>query len=217
MSMFTPVVEIVPPGQQGVATVKHFEVSQKGSAFTAMRAAVRGTRDEFVPEGRYVRLEVKGTLMMSDTRMEQRTNYEVVRKAKGDVLIAGLGIGMVLVPILKNPDVKSVTVIEKYQDVVDLVVPALQAKLPEAFKLRVIVADALEWMPPKGLKWDIIYFDIWPNLCVDNLKEITMLKRRFARRKNPGAWMGAWIEDMLRYEERREKREERRWGRGGRW
>jgi hypothetical protein len=211
MSIFTPVVEIVPPGQQGVAKIDHFEISKRESEFTSMRAAF-GRSSEFVPEGKYVRLEVKGYgLMMTDTLMEQTTNRGVVLRAKGKVLIMGLGIGMVLIPILKNPAVTSVTVIEKYQDVVDLVVPALRASLPEASKLGVIVADALEWTPPKGVKYDTIYFDIWPNICVDNLKDITLLKRRFARRKNPGAWMGAWVEDKLRYEERASKNRRGYW------
>ena len=213
MPMFTPVAEIVPPGEQGVAKIDHFEVSKRASEFTSIRAAM-GRRDEYVPEGKYVRLTVKGHgLMMTDTRMEQVTNYDVIHNAKGKVLIMGLGIGMVLIPILKKPEVTSVTVIEKYQDVVDLVIPALRAKVPEASKLGVIVADALEWMPPKGVKFDTLYFDLWADICTDNLEEITFLKRRFARRKNPGAWMGAWVEDKLRYEDRRSKREERRWGR----
>lgn len=211
MPYFTPVAEIVPPGEQGVAKIEHFEVSKRESAFTSIRASIR--REEYVPEGKYVRLNIKGQgLMMTDTRMEQSTNSHVVFKAKGKVLIAGLGIGMVLIPILKNPLVTSVTVIEKYQDVVDLVVPALRAKIPEASKLGVIVADALEWTPPKGVKYDTIYFDIWPQICTDNLPEITLLKRRFARRKNPGAWMGAWVEKELRYQDRREKREAKRLG-----
>ena len=131
MNGYTPVADIVPPGEQGVAKIEHFEIGKKESEFTSMRAAM-GRPSEYVPEGKYVRLEVKRGLMMTDTRMEQLTNMAAVRAARGDVLIAGLGIGMVLIPILKKPEVKSVIVIEKYQDVIDLVMPALMAKIPEA-------------------------------------------------------------------------------------
>ena len=49
---------------------------------------------EYVPPGRYARLFVNGTMFMSDTPMERNTNYAVVRNAHGNVLIAGLGIGL---------------------------------------------------------------------------------------------------------------------------
>lgn len=125
--------------------------------------------------------------MMSDTDAERRSNYEVVRRATGDVLVAGLGLGMIFHPILAKPEVRSVTVVEKFADVVALVEPTLSP-----VKLRVVVADIFAWKPPTGVKWDAIYFDIWPDICVDNLKEMATLHRRFSRRLNPSGWMGSW-------------------------
>ena len=109
-------------------------------------------------------------------------------------------------PILRNPKVTSVEVVEMYQDVVDLVVPALRGKVPEAKdKLKVIVADVLTWQPPQNKKWDTIYFDIWPTIADRNLEEINMLHRRFARRKPKDGWMSSWQVDRIRSTRRRER------------
>jgi spermidine synthase len=76
--------------------------------------------------------------MMSDTNMERRSNWQVKDNAHGRVLIAGLGIGMILHPILDPTraiisrragealqPVEHVTVVELNQDVIDLVAPSL--------------------------------------------------------------------------------------------
>ena len=206
--MFQKMCDVVPEGQDGNARVQHFTVSEKDHQLTVMRSMF--SRDLPVSPGTYVRLYVGGCLMMSDTQMEKSTNYEVVRRARGDVFIAGLGIGLILAPILANPEVTSVTVVEKYPEVIRLVEPALR-KLPGGEKLKVIEADILEWKPPKGQTWDVIYFDIWPNICVDNLDEMATLHRRFGRRKNPGGWMDSWQKRELQRIRDHERRQFHPW------
>lgn len=204
MKTFHSMAEIIPEGTLPTASIEHFEVSKEASQHTAMRAAF-GRPSEYVPEGRYCRLKVGRTVMMSDTWMEQRMNIDVVLRAHGKVLIAGLGIGMVLLPILAKPEVTSVLVIELNPDVVQLVEVAIRhAAGSNADKLQVIVADIFDWDPPKGELWDMIYFDIWPTICTDNLRDMTKLHRKFARRKNPGAWMNSWQREHLMREKRRE-------------
>jgi spermidine synthase len=124
----------------------------------------------------------------------------VLREARGDVLIAGLGIGMILVPILSKPEVNRVLVIEKYQDVIDLVGSHVAHS-----KLTIECADILEYKPAKGSKWNTIYFDIWPDICTDNLDEIATLKQRFKYHKAVDGWMGAWVEGELRGRRRSER------------
>lgn len=200
LSDFEPMANHIPAGEKGVAKIEHFTVSEQDAKYTSIRAAFNPGRDEYVAPGKYVRLYIGRTLMMSDTRMEQSSNRAVIHHSKGDVLIAGLGVGLILLPILRKPEVKSVTVIEKYQDVVDLVDPAVRSALKPklASKLKVITADILEWSPPKGQKWDCIYFDIWPNVCEDNLGEMAKLHRKFARRKrSTDVWMDSWKRGYL--------------------
>jgi hypothetical protein len=201
--MFTPMTEVLQPGKLGEAEIKHFTVTKDASMWSSFRPG------EYCPEGEYAQLFVNGRLVMSDTHMEKNSNYDVVSQATGHTAIAGLGLGMILIPILRKPEVTEVTVIEKSQDVIDLVLPQLKAYLDgEAHsKLTVICADVLEWKPPKGWNADVIYFDIWPDICEDNLKDMNHLHRRFARRHS--GWMGSWMEHSLKARRRRSRRE--RW------
>lgn len=200
-STFTPMHTVLKPAAIFDWAIEHYEVTKEQSQMTAINMH---SGNDFVPPGKYTRLVNGRTVWMSDTDMEQRTNYGVVNKAKGDVLIAGLGLGMVLVPILAKPEVRHVTVLEKYPEVRKLVEVPLLMHLGTrtALKLTVIDADVHTWKPPAGQKWDCIYFDIWASQSTDTLQEIATLKRRFARRKAEGGWMGAWREDELRYRRR---------------
>ena len=130
-------------------------------------------------------------VVMSDFHYERATCVEVVERAHGDVLVAGLGLGMILHPILGKESVRSVTVIEKYQDVVDLVLPTL----PASEKLTVLLDDIYTWKPPQAHSYDVIWFDIWPDIEVNRLSEMARLHRRFWRylnRTNPECWMESW-------------------------
>jgi hypothetical protein len=211
---FVPMRKIIPPGIAGRARIVHFNVSEEDAKFSQMRAAMKADRDLEVSAGKYVRLVIKnshsgiGYTAMSDTQMEKRTNIEFLIQARGHILVAGLGLGLILIPALKKDIVESIEVIEKYPDVIQLVEPHLRIYLDRKCnkKLTVTQGDIFEWKPPKGKKWDTIYFDIWQDVCEDNLEGITRLKRKFARRlnrKNPDCWMGAWKEDDLRYWRRR--------------
>lgn len=193
MSEFPRMIEVVPQGQYGIAAVEHFEVSEMASRFTAMRGA-----DDYVPAEKYAKLRVNGCLMMTDTRMERRTNSEVVWKAKGNVLIAGLGLGMILHPILAKKEVESVTVIEKYADVIALIEPTVRHK-----KLSIIEADIYDWKPAKGTKFDTIYFDIWAEQSTDCLEDMRKLHCRFRPYKVTEGWMQSWRRDELKAQKRR--------------
>lgn len=217
---FVSMVDVVPEAHLDGCAIEHFEVSEHDSAMTGIRAMQHGP-SALVRPGRYCRLMVGRTLMMTDTQAERRSNMWFVASATGDVFIAGLGIGMVLIPVLREKDVRSVTVIEKHQAVIDLVEPWILNVLSdrEGAKLQIICEDIFDWKPPPRNslripgtrdtlvgRWDTIYFDIWPDICGDNLPEITKLKRRFARRlnrDNKQAWMGAWEESTIRYQEKR--------------
>jgi len=232
---FVPMRKVIPAGKSGCVRVEHFTVSKKEADYGQMRAAVTADRNGGVLPGEYARLViapksladtclgelpsdglVPGDVMMSDTQMEQYTNIEFLVRARGSVLVAGLGLGMILIPALKKDIVESIQVLELNPDVIKLIESPLRKYLTKkaSKKLTITQADVFEWKPPKGEKWDTIYFDIWADICEDNLTEITRLKRKFARRLNRGntnAWMGAWQEDDLRYWSNYHRRQRRAW------
>ncbi len=182
-------------GEKGVARVVHREVSDAASLLSIRRG-------DYVRPGTYVCLEIAGQHAMSDTEFERESNEELLRRAHGDVLIAGLGIGLVILPLMENPAVRSVTVIEKHQDVIELVEPCLRlASENDAARLTILRGDIFDWRPPRGQKFNTLYFDIWPTATVANLKEMQQLHRIFRRykeRKDIQVWMSSWMFDLLK-------------------
>ena len=193
MSTFPAMIEIFKePVAHGIAKIDHHTVDRFQSAMSAWEPAA------YCPAGTYACLRVNGRLMMSDTRMEHYTNYKVVREARGNVLIAGLGLGMILHPILAKKEVLSVTVIEKYADVIALVGPTVKHN-----KLTIIERDIYEWKPAKGTKYDCIYFDVWADQSTDDLEDMRKLHLRFRSYKIKDGWMNSWRRDILKAEKRR--------------
>ena len=79
-----------------------------------------GGRDE--PQDTYTVLYKDGIEnIMQDTTHEYDEHQPLWDNATGDVLIGGLGIGFVNQKLIDNPNVTSVTIVEKNQEVIDLV------------------------------------------------------------------------------------------------
>lgn len=137
----------------------------------------------------YCRLFVGNRLWMTDADFEARTNWEAVSHATGDVFLGGLGLGFMIRPILKNKDVKSVTIIELSKDVITMISPTLPKK-----KITVIHADARSWNPPKDA-FDMIYMDIWANVPnSDDKADLRSVRKRYRNALREGGWYGAWCE-----------------------
>ncbi len=126
--------------------------------------------------GDYERLmDSKNTLWMSDSTMERKTNSRFVNAAEGDVLVFGLGLALI-VKMLNEKDawgkITSLTIVERYQGVIDLV----GSRIKDNPKITIVLGDAFEYNINKY--YDVIYFDIWPDICEDNLAEMNRLKGR---------------------------------------
>ena len=208
MHEFTDMTLVLKPAQSEHWAIEHFEVSKQEADHARLSAIFN--RDPFlrmIEPGKYVRLRKKANAdpMMSNTPSELSTNLEVVRNAHGRVLIGGLGLGAILVPILRNPRVLEVTVVELEPEVIDLVEPQLRDFLDrdsiESMKLIVEQGDIYTWVKGKKRtdKFDTIYFDIWPTICADNYPSMCALRLRYkhllrSKQENPKRWMGAWLD-----------------------
>ena len=124
---------------------------------------------------------------MSDTPAEKWDHFEAVEKAKGNMLINGLGLGMFARACLLKDVVTHMTVVEKSPDVIKLVAPYLQKEFGD--KVKIVEADALEFHPPKGMRFGAVWHDIWDNICSDNLPEMHKLHRRYGRKTE---YQGSW-------------------------
>ena len=167
--------------------------------FEIKQGNFRAMIDGIMP-GKYIRLTHKGECVMSDTSMEQRTNLRFCSMAYGDFIIGGLGIGMIIMAIQDKPEVKSITVIEKNQEVIDMVASQLNFNN----KVKIIHADVFEWKPERGVKYDMAYMDIWNWINEDVYKEeMQPLKRRYARflrnkNENPNRFNECWAEHQAK-------------------
>lgn len=108
-----------------------------------------------IDTGDHVKLTHNGEVVMSDTKMERLTNQEFLNSAHGKVLIGGLGLGMILLPLLDDDEVTEITVIEYSQDVINIV----GSQLPKCDKLRIVQGDVFTYIPEH--KYNTIYMDIW--------------------------------------------------------
>jgi hypothetical protein len=208
-NLFPDMAALVPQAARGCASIKHLVVDTEGGRTASY---VYGEFKDPSPAGTYTTLSLtddagKPFVMMSDFYYERITCAEVVERAHGDVLIAGLGLGMILHPMLQKPEVRSVTVIEKFQDVVDLISPTL----PIDSRLTIFTADIFDWQPAPGRSFDIVWFDIWPDIEARRLPEMDALHRRYLpylNVSNPRCWMESWhrretIDGIRRQELRR--------------
>lgn len=109
-------------------------------------------------------LHTHGDLVMKDTRDELETHLDFMLKARGRVLITGLGLGCVARGCLANPRVESVTVIERDPDVLRLVRPHFltpAARLAQAGRYCIIEACAIEWAKNTAERFDCAWHDLW--------------------------------------------------------
>lgn len=170
--MYQDMTKILSPAKCGDYAIEHFVVSDKD-----IRAMIDG-----IWPGEYVKLTYRGGLLMSDTSMEKRTNIEFVRNAYGDVLIGGLGLGMIVLAIQDKPDVNNITIIEKSEEVISLITQ--QVNFNE--KVNIIRDDVFTWKPGKGRRFDCIYMDIFPYINEDVYhEEMKPLKRKYGHYLKP--------------------------------
>lgn len=188
----------IPEGQRGDWTVRHLDIDQEAAIICGIHADFFNPsgRGAILP-GRYTQLLYKGSVIMSDAPDELLDLEEAVDQAMDTCLVAGLGLGIVARQMLDQPLVRSVTVLEKDPDVIALAAPSL-AHYGE--RLEIIQADALTWKPPRARRWHMAWFDIWPDICSDNLPEMALLHRRY--RRYVFGWMGSWCRAECRAHKR---------------
>jgi hypothetical protein len=190
----------VPDGKKGPWTIDTFTIPKNDPLLfmSNFRAARDGNAYAMVHPGTYKRLRhEKRGCVMSNTDMEIYTNVEGYKAATGRVIINGLGLGMLLEGILSKPDVTYVRVIEIDQDVIDLVGP----HFTKDKRVEIIQADAYEYRPKVGEKFDYAWHDIWDAISSDNLVLMAALGRRYNKRV--AAAQGFWAREQIRADQRR--------------
>lgn len=194
MEIGTNLTTLLKDKEKNDYRVEHFQITaldKKG-----YRIALR----DGIPPGKYVRLVHKNETLMSNTPMEIKSNTTFCERANGDVLIGGLGIGMIVLPIMEKENVRSITILEKNQEVIDIIAPQLNFNK----KVHIIKADVFAWEPEDGTLYDCIYLDIWPHVNLDiYTNEMYPLKQRYRKYLKPSSqslnrFIRCWAEKEAR-------------------
>lgn len=187
--------DIIPEGKSGEYAIEYYTISEDAAHLAVTMATFsRDYLGRHIFAGDFCKLTHSGKVIMSDTGGERYSNTEIVKVAQGNVLIAGLGLGMVLCAILPKTEVKTVTAVEISYDVCTLVLPHIAKHLGDSIiKLRVIVDDIFSYTPDG--KYNTIYFDIWGDYSGDTYEETKLLHRRYSKYldRTNGYYMDSWM------------------------
>lgn len=153
---------------------------------------VRGCLYMDVLEGNFVAtLLLEGDdIWMSDSPLEQDSLCNVVKAAWGDVLIGGLGIGLLPTLIAHKPEVNSITVVEIRAEVRRLV-----WHLVATPNMRIVFGDFIEYVQQTDRRYDVVYFDLWKDLFapVEKSDAILAASRRCLK---DGGVVIYWLQEL---------------------
>lgn len=101
---------------------------------------------------------------------------------------------MVIPPLQAKQEVKSITIVEQSSEIIQMISPYFNG-------VGIVQSDIFEFQYDQS--YDTIYYDIWPDICEDNLDDMNRLIEQGQKFLNEDGWIMAWrYYDLLgmRYE-----------------
>ena len=141
----------------------------------------------------YLALTEGNNVWMSLNPNEIETMKPYIKKGKGNVLVLGLGMGYVPYMMSFKEDVKSITIVEKDKEIIELFKKVLLPQFVNKNKIKIIEDDAISYLN-KNNKYDYIFADLWHD-PEDGLSLFVQLKRIS---KNIDCWLEVSLYQMLR-------------------
>ena len=141
----------------------------------------------------YLALTEGNNIWMSLNPNEIETMKPFIDKAKGNVLVLGLGMGYVPFMMANKSEVKSITIIEKDSEIIGLFNTLIYPSFKNKEKIKIIKDDAINYTK-KNNKYDYIFADLWHS-PEDGLSLFVQLKRI---NKNIDCWLEISMYALLR-------------------
>ena len=138
-----------------------------------------------------------GREWMTVTPNEMATMQPAIDAAHGDVVAMGLGLGYFAFMAGRKPDVRSVTVVERDGEVIELFSRHILPQLICREKIRIVQADAFAFAADTlpGMGADLAFVDLWH----DTLDGAPMyLRMKALEGRSPGTRFMYWIETGIR-------------------
>jgi len=132
---------------------------------------------------------------MSPNLAERNTMTLPIKKAQGDVLTFGLGIGYFPYNCILKEEVESVTIVEKNPDIIRLFREIILPQFNAIKNINIIEGDLFDYYNDEFLKnFDYTFVDIWKNET-DGLALYEQMMKKDVNTKN----IDYWIEDAILY------------------
>lgn len=112
---------------------------------------------------RYPTILEKDEIWMSLNPHEINTMKEPIKRASNDVLVLGLGLGYFTYMVSLKKDVRSITVIEKDKQVINIFKKVLLPKISTKNKIRIVEDDCFNYLKINH-HYDYVFSDIWHNV-----------------------------------------------------
>lgn len=191
----------IPEGTSGALRIRHL-VREPGwrAPLATMRTAFFGDSWEaptFPIETRWHELsEEDRGVWTTDLPIERVQQERDVKSFRGDVLVSGLGVGLIATILLRKKLVNSVTVVERSVDVGALVVPYLDKRI------RVIHADVFDYLAETDEHFDYVFHDIWQSDSLHTFRHTVLPLRKASRRvlrkpREDGKRVANWNEGVM--------------------
>jgi len=109
---------------------------------------------------RVTELQINGVTVMIDDPLHWIGMQSLAKACKGKVLVAGLGLGLIVHALQKNPNVTLIDIVEKEKDVIDLI-GSVSDVLKDS-KTHVFHTEIGSFITGKNLEpYDNVILDIW--------------------------------------------------------
>jgi hypothetical protein len=175
---------------RGLATQEFIDQIRVG------KPKIKNLADYFEPGKEHLFLISKTEgVMMSDYPDEKITNQNFIDNAHGDVLIFGLGLGLIIFPLLDEEDVRSITIVEMDPELPNLVGPIIK-QMDSSSKVNILHGNAFDYADKLNQKYDTIYFDIWARITDESFDEMEKLHEMYRPLlKSEDGYIDSWRYD----------------------
>ena len=141
--------------------------------------------------------KLNGEFIMSSGDGEMMTNKPFVDNCYGDVLTFGLGLGMIIFPLLNDPQITSIKIVELNQDIIDYIGNIIK-QYDVNNKVTLELGDAnTYYLFNNTINYDYIYFDIFSKITIDTFEDMKRLTNLYqGLKKNETSVVKCWGQDI---------------------